>query len=139
MRTRPRKWRPRQWSPPPTALRTPSMGAWVCWGRPGWTIRELSLAWLRLLCISAKCWVLDDRAPAAELVESRVTRPESGVGEVRRGTRLLRSARREQERQRCGDQTRLSKAGARTASRRQSRRRSAGEVQRNQHGLRGAV
>ncbi|EUA18391.1 hrcA C terminal domain protein [Mycobacterium xenopi 3993] len=90
-------------------------GAWACSVRPEWTIRELSLPLQQLLCTSAKCWVPDDRAPAAEFVDSRVTRPKSGLGKVRRGTRLLRSARREQERERCGDQTRVSQAGARTA------------------------
>ena len=46
---------------------TPCTAVWVCWGPPGWTIRELSPALPRLPCISAKCWVLDDRAPAQSL------------------------------------------------------------------------
>lgn len=68
-------------------------GEWVCWGPPGWTIRELSPALPRLPYISAKSWVLDERAPAV-WVGAEKTR----YRRVRRGTRLLRAARREQKR-----------------------------------------
>lgn len=108
-------------------------GEWVCWGPPGWTIRELSPALLRLPCISAKSWVLDERAPAP-WVGAEKTRYRRG----KRGTRLLQAARREPRRQRCGDQTRVPQAGARTASRRQPRRGRAGEIQGDQRRLRGA-
>ena len=43
--------------------RIPCTAGWVCWDPPGWTIRELSPASPRLLFISAKSWVLDERAP----------------------------------------------------------------------------
>ena len=61
------------------------------------------------------------------------------VGEVRRGTRLLRLARGEQGRKRFGDQARLSETGPRVASRRQPRRRGPAQVQGDQRRLRGAV
>src|ERR1700716_1716981 len=137
MRRRPSKWPARRWCPPCTARWTPCTAVWVCWGPPGWTIRELSPASPRLLFILARSWVLDERAPA-KFVDRRGNAALKGPREVRRGTRLLRAARREQKRRRCGDQTRLPQAGARVAPRHQSRRRRAGEVQGNQRRLRGA-
>ncbi len=49
----------------------PSTAAWVCSGPPGWTIRELSLVSLRLLCTSAKCWVRDEPAFQAQFIDGR--------------------------------------------------------------------
>ena len=60
-------------------------------------------------------------------------------GRVQRGTGLLRPARREQGRERSGDQARLPQAGPRTASRRQPRRGRPGPVQGDHRRLRGAV